>query len=357
VTSHEIQAIQASCDRFLRGHHPRTVREHLEALAQSPHAMKPHDMYGSGGFVSELEAEVASMLGKEKAVFMPSGTMAQQIALRIWSDEAGLNAVAYHPTCHLEIHEQMAYRELHHLRAILLGETSRLFTIDDLKPIEPISTLLIELPQREIGGQLPTWDELVAICDYARSQGARLHMDGARLWECRPYYGRSYAEIAAPFDSVYVSCYKILGGLPGAVLAGSAEFIAKARIWQRRHGGNLCQMSSNAISAKMGMDKHLPRMGDYVAKAAEVASVLGGLTGVRVLPEKPPTNMMHLHFAGDPEAITARALQVSKETKVFLFGGLSKDVKLELTVGDAARDIARDEIEDLWGRVLEGVLD
>jgi threonine aldolase len=348
----EVQEIYAGCNRFLRGHYPRTVRQHLEAIAQSPHALKPHDMYGNGGFVTEFEAEVADLLGKQAGVFMPSGTMAQQIALRIWSDESGLPIVAYHPTCHLEIHEQMAYRKLHHLRAVLLAEASRLFTLADLQSIEPISTLLIELPQREIGGQLPTWDELAAICDYARSKGTRLHMDGARLWECQPHYAKTYAEIAAPFDSVYVSCYKILGGLPGAVLAGPADFIAKARIWQRRHGGNLCQMSSNAIAAKLGMEQHLPRMSDYVAKASEIATVLRSLGGVSVVPAEPPTNMMHLHFKGNPEALTRVALTIAQETKVFLFGGLGTDGKMELTAGEAALDLDRSEVEELLSRLL-----
>jgi threonine aldolase len=290
-------ALSAQCTRRLAGHSPRTLREQLVEVAESPQALDRLDHYGQGGVIADLERDVAELLGKEEALFMPSGTMAQPIALRIWSDQTGIPTVAFHPTCHLEIHEYRAFEEIHGLRSILLGERERLFTIKDLQQVdEPISTLLIELPQREIGGQLPEWDELMAICQEARSRGARLHMDGARLWECAPYYRKSYAEIAAPFDSVYVSFYKILGGLPGAILAGPALLIEEARIWQRRQDGNLYQQAANAISSKLGMHRHLPRIIEYVERAQEIAAILKEFKTVRVVPENPPANMMHLYF-------------------------------------------------------------
>jgi threonine aldolase len=246
----------------------------------------------------------------------------------------------------------MAYRELHHLEAILVGEPDRLFTIDDLAVVAQASSLLIELPQREIGGQLPTWQKLMAVCDDARSRGMKLHLDGARLWECRPFYGRSYAEIAEPFGSVYVSFYKILGGLPGAVLAGPNALIEKARVWQRRHGGNLVTLTPNAISAKLGLDHHLPRIAGYVAKAREIAEVLGGFDQIRVVPEKPPTNMMHIFFSGEPDRIAENAKRIAYEEKVFVFYGLGVEGKLELNVGDAALDIPKSEIERLFRQIV-----
>ncbi|RYG22008.1 hypothetical protein EON82_17885 [bacterium] len=348
-----VQAIANGCERFLTGHGRRTVRERVQAVADSPLSLIRNDQYGQGGFLAEFEREIAELLGQEAAVFMPSGTMAQPIALRIWSDRAGCKTVAFHPTCHLEIHEHHAYRELHGLRAILLGEADRLFTLEDLRAVdEPVPTLLIELPQREIGGQLPSWDELVAICDEARLRGMRLHLDGARLWECAPFYGREYREIAGLFDSVYVSFYKILDGLPGAALAGPAEFIAEARIWQRRQGGNLQQQAASAISAKLGMERHLPRMGEYAAKAAEVAEVLRMFEGVRVVPERPPTNMMHVYFEGDPKRLTEAALTIAEEDKVALFFGLPTSGKLEFVVGESTLGFGRLEIQGLFEKLF-----
>jgi feruloyl esterase len=87
---------------------------------------------------------------------MPTGTMAQQIALRIWSDRRGTRTVAFHPTCHLELHEQKGYQLLHGLHGRLVGDPNRLITLEDLESIhEPVAALLLELPQREIGGLLP----------------------------------------------------------------------------------------------------------------------------------------------------------------------------------------------------------
>jgi threonine aldolase len=312
-----------------------------------------NDHYGREGFVTELEKEVAELLGKEAAVFMPSGTMAQPIALRLWADESGVKTVAFHPTCHLELHEHFGYRELHGLSARLLGDKDRLLTLEDLQNVrEPISTLLIELPQREIGGRLPTWDELDAICREAKSRGTKLHLDGARLWECGPYYQRPYAEICAPFDSVYVSFYKILDGLPGAILAGPASFVQDARVWQRRQGGNLFQQSANAISAKIGIDRHLPKMASYVAKAAEVAEILAAMPGVQVVPEKPPTNMMHLHFQGEPETLLQRAMEIAQEDQVALIAYLTAEGKTEISIGQAALELSAEEIRRLFEKLL-----
>ncbi len=99
----------------------------------------------------------------------------------------------------------------------------------------------IELPLRDAGFLLPTWEDLVAFTGRARERGVPVHLDGARLWESQPFYDRPHADIAGLFDSVYVSFYKGLGGIAGAALAGH-DLVAQARIWQARHGGNLFSM-------------------------------------------------------------------------------------------------------------------
>jgi len=320
--------------------------------------MRP-DMYGNGGFIAELEREIAEMLGKESAVFMPSGTMAQPIALRIWSDRASNKAVAFHPTCHLELHEHKGYRELHHLEAVLLGDADRLFTLEDLQCVDqPLSSLLIELPQREIGGQLPSWNELCAIIDHAKATGAKVHLDGARLWECQPHYSRSYSEIVAGFDSVYVSFYKILNGLPGAALAGPADFIADARIWMRRQGGNLVTMFPNAISAKIGLDRKLDRIPLYVKKAAEVASIFREFPGATVNPLHPPTNMMYVWFDSPADRFLDVVGEIAEHEKCLLFAWASAQgerTKVELNVGDAALDISTECLRTLVSQLMRGL--
>lgn len=349
----DVQRIAAGCTHFLSGHRRRSLGERLQAIAASPLAEFPTDHYGRGGYVTEFESEMAALLGKAAAVFMPSGTMAQQIAARIWSDRAGAGVIAFHPTCHLQLHEQLGYRMLHGLEAELVGEVDRLIRIEELARIEGnVAMVLLELPQREIGGALPAWEDLTAQCDLARRRGWRVHLDGARLWECGPFYARPYAEIAGLFDSVYVSMYKILGGLPGAILAGPKDFVNESRIWMRRHGGNLQQQAANAVSAKLGLDEHLPRISDYVARAADLARALAKLDGVTILPADPPTNMMHLVLPGDHDRLVAAALRVAETERFGLFFGLPENNRLEITIGDASLDVAVDAIVRQFGRVL-----
>src|SRR5258707_6871578 len=115
---------------------------------------------------------------------MRGGTMAQQIALRLWSERRGYATVACHPTCHLDLHEERAYHALHGLRARLVGDARALITRADLSAIhEPVAALLLELPQREIGGLLPPWAEPAAQAERAHPHGVALALDGARLSE------------------------------------------------------------------------------------------------------------------------------------------------------------------------------
>jgi threonine aldolase len=251
------------------------------------------DVYGAGKIINNFENEIAKLLGKEKAVFFPSGTMAQQIALRIWSDAKKLKRVAYHPLCHLEIHEKDGLKILHQLETILLGNRDRLFTIEDLESVrDPLACLLIELPQREIGGQLPTWEELVELSEFCKDKGIKLHLDGARLFEALPFYNKSASDICSLFDSVYVSFYKGLGGIAGAVLAGSAEFMEEAKIWKRRHGGDLISLYPYIINAKYCMDKRIGKMGQYWQHALTIAEQLNKIEGIKTIPEVPVCNLI-----------------------------------------------------------------
>lgn len=348
------EQIWASCTHFLTGHTRENPQQVMMDLANSLDADEESDFYGKGAVIEGFERQVADLLGKPAAVFMPSGTMCQQIALRLWSERRGSPHVAFHPTCHLEIHEQKAYQMLHSLHGVLVGHPSRLMTLEELQAVpERLAAVLLELPQREIGGHLPAWNDLVNLTGWVRQQGIPLHMDGARLWECGPFYGRAYREIADLFDSVYVSFYKGLGGLAGAILAGPEDLIRESRIWQRRHGGNLIRLYPYAISARLCLAKRLPRMGAYHQRALELAEWLGGFPQIRISPNPPHTNMMHIFLQGDREKLEFAALEIAQETKCMLFKSLSPtpvpDVhKFELSVGDAGLELDQQEILELF---------
>lgn len=347
------------CERSVFRHSPQTLRAELLALAESVGADEQPDVYGEGALIEDFEREVAALLGKEAAVFMPSGTMAQQIALRIWSERTGRRTVAFHPTCHLELHERKGYQLLHGLHGALVGDADRVITMADLRATpEPLAALLLELPQREIGGQLPEWDELVEQTAWARSRGAAAHMDGARLWEAAPYYRRDYAEVAGLFDSVYVSFYKGIGAIAGAALAGPADFVAEARIWLRRHGGNLVHLYPYVLSARAGLRERLPRFASYHERAVEIAAALSRIDGVILKPGVPQTHMAHVYLRGDLETLLEASAELAREQRVALFTALRPAPvpgygMFEMTIGDGAAAFTTDEIAGYFARVME----
>ncbi|HTK45246.1 MAG TPA: beta-eliminating lyase-related protein, partial [Patescibacteria group bacterium] len=224
---------------------------------------------------------------------------------------------------------------------------------------EPLAALLIELPQREIGGRLPAWDDLVAQVDHVRSRGAAVHLDGARLWESAPFYGRPLAEIAALFDSVYVSFYKGLGGLSGSVLLGDPELIREARAWRHRHGGTLFRLWPYAASALAGLRLRLDRMPAYAAHARAIAAELAAVKGVEVVPDPPQTPMMHVHLRTTAAAALAGVRRLATEERIWTWGGTaSTDTpgirRVELTVGDATLGFSPPEVAHLVKALLPG---
>ncbi|MEO8183577.1 MAG: beta-eliminating lyase-related protein [Deltaproteobacteria bacterium] len=358
-SSERREQLWSSCERFLSGHGPRRIPSELVALAQAAPPDQRSDRYGSGGVLEQLEQELCQRFAKPAALFLPSGTMAQQIALRIHAERAGRRTVAFHPTCHLELHEQRGYSRLHGLDACLVGPRTRLIARTDLEAlVEPIAALLLELPQREIGGQLPSWQELCDQCAWARDHGVALHLDGARLWESLPFYGRSLPEVAALFDSIYVSFYKTLGAIAGAALLGDAPFIAEARVWQRRHGGNLVSMYPFALSARQCLEQRLGKIPGYVAHAQQIAGRLALLPGVRVVPDPPCTNLFHVQLPCSGERLVDASLAIAEARKI-AFVLRARDCEMagycvvELAIGDAASALTLDEIETGFRELLE----
>ena len=350
----DLEQYRWKCKRALNGHGNRPA---ADLLAEIPTDLGI-DRYGDRGAVEALEDEMRAVLGKPAVVFMLSGTMAQQIALRIHADKRGTRSIAFHPTCHLELHEDKAYQRVHGLVGVPIGSARELITIADLRAMqEPFAAVLFELPQREIGGRLPPWKDLQEQVSFARAQGAAVHLDGARLWECMPFYGRSPADICALFDTVYVSLYKGLGGLAGCCLAGTANVIGEARAWRKRHGGTLFGMWPNAASGLAALRKRLPLMPKYVEHAGAIAEKLRGVANVEIVPDPPQTTMMHLHLRVDDKAFMAAARRVAEEQSVFTWprtaAGASPSTRVvELTVGDATLEFTPDEVAGLLDQLV-----
>jgi len=339
----------------LSGHGPRNVKVLKEAFQDIDTDTKS-DIYGTGAAINDFEEKMAKFLGKEKAVFFPSGTMAQQIALRIWCDEKGSAKVGYHPLSHLEIHEEDGLKELHGIQTVLLTDKNSVIQLADIEAMEQgVSCVLLELPQREIGGQLPDFETLLAISAYCRENGIRLHLDGARILETLPFYGKTIEEICSLFDSVYLSMYKGIGGIAGAILAGDEDFIKQSKIWKKRHGGDLISLYPYIFSADFYFELRKDKMEDYFESAKELASRYNSCEGITTLPELPVSNMFHVHIQKPKEEAAEILAEVQQESEVGLSGYVreidSDNCYFEVSLGDSYPSVPQEKV-DLAFRLL-----
>ncbi|MEU4676704.1 beta-eliminating lyase-related protein [Micromonospora sp. NPDC023737] len=350
-------AAQAASDRILSGARPATMRDHLAALAAGGDLDGQPDFYGDGP-VATVEERTAELLGAEAAVFFPTGTMAQQVALRFGADVSGRRTAALHPLGHQEVHERHAHAHLGGLRSTWPTTMPRNPTADEISALaEPVSTVVFELPLRDAGFVLPSWDELVAASAAAHAIGARVHFDGARIWESTPYLAHTLSEIAGLADSTYVSFYKTLGGISGAVLAGTTELAAYARVWRHRYGGQLYQQWPAALSALAGLDRVLPRVPEYVRHARTVAAALAALPGARVHPDPPHTHQFRLWLPHPAQALNDAALALAEEEKVWFVAGWQETEvpgvsRTEVTVAGPGLEWSAEDVVEIGERFL-----
>ncbi|MFF4208477.1 threonine aldolase family protein [Streptomyces sp. NPDC001796] len=305
-----------------------TLRERLALLDGSERLYdldESGDMYGTG-IVEALEEKVAGLLGKEAAAFFPTGTMAQQVALRCWAGRTGDRTVALHALAHPEVHERKAFSEVSGLRPVCLTSEPRLPTAEEVRDFEePFGALMLELPLRDAGFVLPSFEELTELVEAAHGRDAVVHFDGARLWETTVHFCRPLEEIAGLADSVYVSFYKSLDGYGGAALAGPRTLVDEAKTWRHRYGGAVFQQFPTVLSALAGLERELPRLPEYVRHARVVAAALregfaaAGLPWARVHPDPPHTHEFQVWLPYDADVLAQAAVRQGEETGTLLF--------------------------------------
>lgn len=348
----------AQIRRSLSLHAPlrRTPRRLLQEMLDRLPPDMPAD--GPDGPVARLEARIRELLGKQSALFFPSGTMAQQVALRVHAERTGRRAFAAHPQTHLDVWENRGYSVVHGLRFHPVGDRNDLLSMTALEQVaEPLAALVLELPQRDIGGLLPTWEELTAQAEWARERGAAVHMDGARLWEAQPFYDRPHAEIAGLFDTVYVSLYKGLEGVRGAVLAGDSATVAAAEVWRQRLGGGIGDAWPLAAAALIHLDDALARMPLFRDHAIAIAAAINADGTGRAVPQLPLTPLFHVHLPVSARAAGRANAELIAEHGIQLFlrarsSSTPEMCSFEICVGENAMEFTPEEVADLVREVV-----
>jgi len=275
--------------------------EAAQELARLTAARSPAaDMYGLGGEVEEVEAWFARELGKERALFMPTGTLANQLALRALAGER--RRVVVQDVSHVYNDTGDASQSLSGLTLMPLGAERATFAWSDVeralqrtesgRVAAQVGAISIESPVRRRSGELFDRAQMLRICTQARERGIGTHLDGARLPIACAYTGLAPAEYAAPFDTVYVSLWKCFNSINGAILAGPKALLDPMVHTRRMFGGALFNAWPFAMLARHHADGFVPRLARAVAVSEDFIRRLP--KGVRVDRIAQGTNIFRL---------------------------------------------------------------
>jgi threonine aldolase len=330
----------------------RPSLEMRRAMAEAPVG---DDQYGEDPSVNLLQERIADLLGKEAALFVPSGTMANQIGLKVLTrpgDEVVLGQEA-----HMVWHEAGAGAANSGVQFAPVGRGG-LFTAPDLraayKPpghivFPPTTLVAVENTHNRGGGVIFPQQDAIAVCTTARELGMGSYLDGARLFNTAVASGRSLAELAAPFDLVSVALSKGLGCPVGSVLAGGIEVIARAHRARRMFGGAMRQAGILAAAGLWALEHNIDRLAEDHANARLLAERLAGLPGVELDLATVESNIVIFRLAADiPDAATIVAH--AAETGVLVSAFAARTVRAVTHLDITGQECAR--AADLLAKVL-----
>ena len=254
------------------------------------------DVYGEDPTLNRLQEQAAERVGKSAALFVPSGTMANQVAIRSWTQPG--DAILVGKGAHVFMYESGGAAALSGAQPVMIGEEG-LFGADDVRDaIFPpddhyASTRLVclENTHNGSGGRVFPLEDQHEIARVARDAGLRVHLDGARLFNAAAATGRTVAELAAPCDSVSFCLSKGLGAPVGSLVCGDTEFIRRAHRYRKMFGGGMRQAGVLAAAGLFALEHNVKRLGDDHANAQHFADGLRALPGAELVRE-PETNIV-----------------------------------------------------------------
>ena len=313
------------------------------AMAEAPVG---DDQYGEDPSVNRLQERVAELLGKEAALFVPSGTMANQIGLKLLTRPG--DDVIVGEEAHVVWHEAGAAAANSGVQFTVVGRGG-LFTAAEFrnayKPpghivFPPTTVVAVENTHNRGGGVAFPQDAAVAICAAARELSVGTYLDGARLFNAAAATGRSLAELAAPFDVVSVALSKGLGCPVGSLVAGRRDTIARAVRARRMFGGAMRQSGILAAAGLYALDHNLDRLAEDHANARLIAESLAGLNSVELDLATVQSNIVIFHMrpgAPDAAAIVARAKDEGVLVSAFAARTVRAVTHLDVSQADCRR--------------------
>ncbi len=354
MTDEDIK-LRGRCTEFISYHGARDPQALLRRLADHPLAEVEPDFYGRGGALAKLEQYSAQLLDKPCARFYLRGQVAQLNLVQMLVANRPVS-VAVAARSHMAVDEAEAVTQVTGAPLVRLGGDGP-FSVAELEALQPRPFLcVVELPLRRAAYRLPPIEELRAISRWCRAEGVYFHIDGARLWEAAAGYGVPLSELTALADSVYVSFYKGLGGLAGAVLAGETALLEALEPWRTRMGGDIHCAFPYVLAALDGLANRLPRMGSYVARARALAVTLRE-AGFSPFPASPHCNAFQISLPRSPEWLAARNRRIAREHGLWMFdafeaGPEPESAVAEIVVGEATRALADEQLLTWLGKLL-----
>jgi threonine aldolase len=306
------------------------------------------DRYGSGGAVTDLEKKFETITGKEKAIYMPSGTMANQLAIAVLSGEN--TKVFVQDTSHVYRDEADAAQSVFNKRLMPLAKNETYFTAEVLKQAldnlgneevfkSGIGCVSIENPVRRTDGRSIPVEEIKKISEYCRNNNIKLHLDGARIYMASAWSGVSVKEYASYFDTIYISLYKYLGASGGAILCGTKEVIEKMPHMIKIHGGNMFGNWLNAAMALHRLEGIEERLKKSISHANEIFASLQQIPGVKITALDGGTNIYKMQI---PAGVSGQNLATHLASKYFIRGlrpGANGDIMIAVNETILKREV------------------
>ncbi len=323
------------------------------------------DVLGDDPTVIRLQERVAELLGKEAGLFVPSGTMSNLAAIRSHCQPG--DEMLCEAECHLYHYEQSGYAQVCGVAARCVPGVHGVLRPEQLMGLvrppdahfSRTRLVTLENTHNRGGGSIQPFATVEAICAWARQQGLRTHLDGARLWNAAVATGIEPGRWAAHFDTVSVCFSKGLGAPAGSVLAGPADQIAQARRHRKVLGGAMRQSGVLAAAALHALEHHVDRLAEDHANAGRLAQGIAQIDGLVPDPPEPETNLVF--FRVDPALGSARDLAAGlKDQQIFVLATAEDKIRAVTHL-----DVTRDDVERLidalargleaWGEVRAGL--